>query len=55
MRVPSPTRPAQIFEAYCTKKSITCDYDYVVRFLFDGQEINYTATPNEVRAGHSLC
>jgi hypothetical protein len=52
VRVPSPLRPAQIFEAYCTKKSLSRDH---VRFLFDGQRIKDTATPNEVRARHSLC
>ena len=41
-------RPAQIFEAYCTKKSLARDH---VRFLFDGARIQGTQTPAEVRSG----
>jgi hypothetical protein len=36
----------QIFEAYCTKKSLARDH---VRFLFDGNRIQGTQTPSEVR------
>jgi hypothetical protein len=37
----------QIFDAYCSKKSLTRDN---VRFLFDGQRINPTSSPLDVRA-----
>lgn len=36
----------QIFEAYCSKKSVARDH---VRFLFDGQRINPDSTPSEAR------
>ena len=36
----------QIFDAYCTKKSLARDH---VRFLFDGNRIQGTQTPAEVR------
>ena len=36
----------QIFEAYCSKKSVARDH---VRFLFDGQRINPESTPSEAR------
>ena len=38
----------QIFDAYCTKKSLARDH---VRFLFDGNRIQGTQTPSEVRLG----
>jgi hypothetical protein len=37
---------AQIFDAYCSKKSLSREH---VRFLFDGQRINGTTTPLDVR------
>lgn len=41
-----PFPPLQIFDAYCSKKSLQKGQ---VRFLFDGRRIQDTETPAEVR------
>lgn len=37
--------PAQIFDAFCSRKALSTDS---VRFLFDGQRINPNMTPKDV-------
>lgn len=43
-----PCACMQVFKAYCDKKSIE---QSAVRFVFDGQRVNGTATPESVSGG----